>query len=119
MAILKDKVRAEPRRASDAVPTQLAASLRRSAVVMVRRLERRFQGGDGDLEESDVKLLANLATAVAKVMDLQQSPGKKRDGQSVEPGVHDEEGDGDVPQSVLDALEALADGRAAGLARLP
>lgn len=99
----------------------LVAALARTAAVMVARFEKRMTGGGDDdpIEEGDVKLLAALASALAKVRDLRNSSGNARDDRKNETATGGKAGpeDGSVPQSVLDALEALVDGRAAGLAR--
>lgn len=109
------------RRPREPEATALCRSLRRTAAAMVRRLERRFADEDGDVDERDVKTLAALMAAVAKMTEmteLEANPGKRRDGKTVEDPSGPETGDSDVPRQVLDALEALVDGRAAGVDRL-
>lgn len=84
-------------------------SLIRTAAIMTRQLEARVKADGYETDERDIKQLTALAQACARLTELEESPR--------EPATSDTAGarSGNVPQQILDALEALVDGRAAGL----
>lgn len=91
------------------------SALERIVAIMLKRAECDLAASDERLDERDVKLATAIAALVGKVRDLQTNAGKQRgQGEDNDAAAASDER---LEQSVLDALDALVDGRAAGLAR--
>ncbi|WP_036789980.1 hypothetical protein [Pleomorphomonas koreensis] len=87
-----------------------ARSLIRTAGIMTRQLEARVKADGYETDERDIKQLTALATACARLSELEESPRERTRPDAAARS-------GSVPQQILDALEALVEGRAAGVAR--
>jgi hypothetical protein len=88
-----------------------ARSLIRTAGIMTRQLEARVKADGYETDERDIKQLTALATACARLSELEESPRERTSPDAASTRT------GNVPQQILDALGALVDGRAAGIAR--
>lgn len=89
--------------------TAQVRSLIRTSAIMTRQLEARVKADGYETDERDIKQLTALAQACAKLTELEESPREPANSQAA--GARS----GNVSQQILDALEALVDGRAAGL----
>ncbi len=93
----------------------MLAGLKRIATRQIERAEADALAANAPLDDREVKLATALAALVGKIRELEINPRGRRAGSdetdaatAPEPGLE---------QSLLEALEAFVDGRAAGLAR--
>jgi len=119
-----DLVAAQRRRAARERPERqdgdvLRRSLHRTLAVMIARLEARVLAAADDIDERDVKMLTALAAAHSKVTAPDSSLDRPNDSSTRSPRdpAHGAPAESGLPRHILDALEQLVDGRAAGLSR--
>lgn len=90
-----------------------ARSLIRTAGIMTRQLEARVKADGYETDERDIKQLTALATACARLSELEESPRERSNPDAA--SAHTD----DLPQRFADALQAFVEGRSAGFSRIP
>ena len=90
-----------------------ARSLIRTAGIMTRQLEARAKADGYETDERDIKQLTALATACARLSELEESPRERSNPDAASARADD------LPQRFADALQAFVEGRSAGFSRVP